>query len=192
MRAQRSSGRVDEVIDVAVALLDAEGEGALGWNRLAQALGVKPPSLYNHLADAADLRRRVAIRGWQALAEAVRAATARTRTPETTLRAIAGAYRDVARARPGLFAVATGTRLAPDDLEFRPVAAELMTLLAAPLEQLGVPPGRQVHAIRILRAAIHGFLELERAEVLMMDASLDQSFRLLLDVVIAGLRELQG
>lgn len=74
----------------------------------------------------------------------------------------------------------------------RPVAAELMTLLAAPLEQLGVPSGRQVHAIRILRAAIHGFLELERAEVLMMDASLDQSFRLMLDVVIVGLRELQG
>lgn len=188
----RSRARVDEIIDVAVGLIDAEGEGALGWNRLAQALGVKPPSLYNHLADAAELRRRVAIRGWQAVAEAVREAAARTRTPATTLRAIAAAYREVARARPGLFVVATGTRLSPDEPEFRPVASELMAMLSAPLEHLGVPPARRVHAIRILRAAIHGFLELERAEVLMMDASLDQSFRLLLDVVIAGLHELRG
>lgn len=190
--AHKPRARVEEVLDAAVALLDAEGEAALGWNRLAQALGVKPPSLYNHLADAADLRRRVAIRGWQALAEATRAATARTRTPETTLRAIAGAYRDVARTRPGLFVVATGTRIPPGDPDFQPVAAELMAMLTTPLEQLGVPPARRVHAIRILRAAIHGFLELERTEVLAMEASIDQSFRLMLDVVLAGLRELQG
>lgn len=57
------------VVDGAMRVVDSEGPGALGFNRVARELGIKPPSLYNHVADAGDLRRRVAIRGWERYAE---------------------------------------------------------------------------------------------------------------------------
>jgi AcrR family transcriptional regulator len=43
------------IVDAAIALVDAEGLGALTIRRLAKALGVAPMSLYSHVRDKAEL-----------------------------------------------------------------------------------------------------------------------------------------
>jgi len=43
------------IVDAAMALVDAEGLGALTIRRLAKALGVAPMSLYSHVRDKAEL-----------------------------------------------------------------------------------------------------------------------------------------
>lgn len=180
--------RFDAVLDAAVALVDAEGEPALGWNRVAQALGVKPPSLYNHFDNIQSLRKHVALRGWSAFADEAERAVARTRGAEGAIRAIAQSYRGFARARPGLFAVLSATRIALDDPDFAPVGARALALFDAPLEALAIPAQRKVHAVRALRAAIHGFVHLEAAGQFAMDANVDRSFALLVRALIAGLQ----
>jgi hypothetical protein len=48
-----------------------------------------------------------------------------------------------------------------------------------------------VHAIRILRASVHGFVELERAGQFAMSTSVEETFAALLEVLptlISGLR----
>jgi AcrR family transcriptional regulator len=37
-----------DVVQAAITCLDQEGELALGVNRVARALGVKPPAIYKH------------------------------------------------------------------------------------------------------------------------------------------------
>ncbi|NIR40831.1 MAG: TetR family transcriptional regulator, partial [Actinobacteria bacterium] len=64
----------DRVAEAAAALIDTEGENALTLGRLADELGVKAPSLYNHVEGIGDLRRRIAMRGIADLAEALRSA----------------------------------------------------------------------------------------------------------------------
>ncbi|AKF09077.1 TetR/AcrR family transcriptional regulator [Sandaracinus amylolyticus] len=181
------SSRTDEVVDVAIALVEAEGEEGLGWNRVARALGVKPPSLYNHVESGADLRRRVAIRGWERWEDDARRAIARSRGPRAQLRALATSYRTFAHEHGALFAVLGSTRIAPDDPDFRPVAGRLLALFEAPLAELGVPAAKRVHAIRTVRSIVHGFVHLEAAGQLAMDASIDASFRYAIELLLDGL-----
>ncbi len=180
--------RVEAVLDAAVALLDAEGESALGWNRVAQALGVKPPSLYNHFTNIAELRKAVALRAWALFVAEADRGIARSRGPEGALRAIANSYRSLARERPGLFSVMSSTSIPLTDAGFSVIGARALALFDPPLEALGVPSARRVHAVRALRAAIHGFVHLEAAGQFAMDESVDRSFTVLIDVLVQGLR----
>ncbi|UJR78430.1 TetR/AcrR family transcriptional regulator [Sandaracinus amylolyticus] len=185
------SSRTDEVVDVALALVDAEGEEGLGWNRVARALGVKPPSLYNHVESGADLRRRVAIRGWERWEDEARRAITRARGPQARLRALATSYRTFAREHAALFAVLGSTRIAPDDADFRPVATRLLALFDEPLAEIGIPAAKRVHAIRAVRSMVHGFVHLEAAGQLAMDTSVDASFRYAIELIVDGLTTTQ-
>ena len=50
------------VVDAAGDVVDMEGPTALTLSRVARELGVKPPSLYNHIAGLEQLQRDVALR----------------------------------------------------------------------------------------------------------------------------------
>lgn len=180
--------RAEIALDTAVSLVESDGEQALGWNRLAQALGVKPPSLYNYFESATELRVRVALRAWTMFAESAEQAVARCRTPETSLRAIATAYRALAKEHPGMFAIMSSTRIELAHPEFAVIAGRTMGLFNEALEAMGVPPARRVHAIRALRAAIHGFVVLEASGQFNIDASIDTSFRTMVHGLVEGLR----
>lgn len=54
-----------DVIAAAIACLDREGEAALGVNRVARELGIKPPAIYKHFDGNAALRRAVVLTLWQ-------------------------------------------------------------------------------------------------------------------------------
>ena len=51
------------VVEAAARLADSEGLAAVTLAHLAEQLGVRPPSLYAHVASLEDLRRRLAARG---------------------------------------------------------------------------------------------------------------------------------
>jgi AcrR family transcriptional regulator len=54
-----------DVIKAAIDCLDQEGSSALGVNRVARALGIKPPAIYKHLDGNAGLTRAVALAIWR-------------------------------------------------------------------------------------------------------------------------------
>src|SRR3954451_2258134 len=45
----------ERIVEVAVAVIDAEGLDALSTRRLAEELGVRAPSLYNHFATKEEI-----------------------------------------------------------------------------------------------------------------------------------------
>jgi AcrR family transcriptional regulator len=55
----------EAVIAAAIVCLDQEGEAALGVNRVARQLGIKPPAIYKHLEGNAGLQRAVALAIWR-------------------------------------------------------------------------------------------------------------------------------
>jgi len=175
-----------QVVAKAVELLEREGEHGLGFNRVARELGVKPPSLYNHVAGGADLERRVAIRAWSMFEQAC-ARGARGQEGGEALRAHARVYRDFARSHGGLFQVMATVRLSPSDPDFAGVGGALLARIAAPLRALGVSSDDLTHAARAFRSAVHGFVVLERQHQFAMGASVEKSFERLLDLLIGGL-----
>jgi AcrR family transcriptional regulator len=79
----------DRVVDAAVAIADADGLDAVTLARVAAALGVRSPSLYNHIDGRDGLVRGIATRATRELATALRRAATgsrRSRRPSARTR----------------------------------------------------------------------------------------------------------
>ena len=168
----------ERVVDAAVAIADADGLEAVTIARVAAALGVKPPSLYNHVDGRDALVRALAVRALGELADALRRA-ATGRAGADALRAVARAQLAYARAHPGRYA-ATVAAPAPGDAAHEAAAEEAVEVLTAALAGLALAGDDAVHAIRALRSAVHGFAAIEAAGGFALDVDPDASFEYLI------------
>jgi AcrR family transcriptional regulator len=173
------------VVDTAAGIADAEGLPAVTLARVAGDLGVRAPSLYNHVDGLPGLLRAVALLAVRELTAVLRDAAV-GRSGEDALAATARAYRDYARAHPGRYA-ATVAAPAPDDAEHRAAAAETVEVVLAVLRGWDLDGDDGVHAARTFRSAIHGFVVLEAAGGFGIPLDLDESFDRLVATLAAGL-----
>lgn len=178
------------VIQAAADLADAEGMEQLTLARLAERLGIRTPSLYNHVASLAGLRRDLALLGMQALNARLTRAVMGKAADEAVV-ALAQAYRTFAKEHPALYA--TTTRAGdPQDHELQRAAQAVVEVAAAVLAAYGLQGAEAIHAIRALRSALHGFVALETAGGFGMPFDLDESFRRLVQIIIRGLHQRQS
>jgi AcrR family transcriptional regulator len=174
----------DRVVDAAAGIADAEGLEAVTLARVAADLGVRAPSLYNHVDGRDALVRAIALRGVRELAAALREAAVGRSGPEA-LAAGARAYRAYAQAHPGRYA-ATVTAPSPDDPEHRAAAAETVDVVLAILRGWQLEGDDAIHAARAFRSAIHGFVVLEAGGGFGIPVDLDVSFDRLVAALAAG------
>jgi AcrR family transcriptional regulator len=173
----------DAVVTAAAALADAEGLEAVTLARLAKALDIRTPSLYSHVAGLDDVRRRLAARGARGLADALQEAAA-GRSGRDALQAVAAAYREYAREHPGCYLALQRA----DDIAGVPDAERAVRVVAAVLAGYGIGGDEAVHATRAIRAALHGFVELEARRGFGLPLAVDESFAWLVDLLDRGLR----
>jgi AcrR family transcriptional regulator len=178
----------DAVVRGAAELADAEGLQALTLARLAERLGVRAPSLYAHVGGLDDLRRRLAAKGARELAAALQAAAV-GRAGGDALNAIATAYRGYAREHPGAYAALQ--RAADLGGDPQAAAAPVDVVLAA-LRGYGLDGDDALHATRVVRAALHGFVVLEVDGGFGIPLDLDESFARLIATLDRGLDRSAG
>jgi len=171
------------IVRAAADLADAEGPDRLTLAALAQRLGVRAPSLYAHVGGLGDLRRRIALDALHELRETI-AAAALGRAGVDALRAVAGAYRDWARAHPGRYA--TIARGFGADPEAR-AAAGVAEAVFAVMRGYGLEGPEAVHATRAVRAALHGFITLEEQGGFRMKADPDETWERMITLLDRGL-----
>jgi AcrR family transcriptional regulator len=170
----------DLVTKAAADLVNREGRAGLSLARLASELGVRSPSLYNHVDGLEDLERLVAFAGIDQLAEVCRAAVM-GRSRSDALEALAVAYRGFAKAQPGVYSLTQIAR--PQDPEFGDRAARVMEPVTAVLAGFGLGDDELIHAVRCLRAALHGFATLETGNGFGLDIDVEASFEWLVAMV---------
>lgn len=178
----------DAVVREAAALADAEGMDALTLAALAARLGVRPPSLYNHVPGIEALHRELALLGIGELrARLGRAAVGRA--GEDAVIALADAYRAYGRERPGVYAA---TQWAPDPADplWLGMARDVVDIVLAALRAFDLDGDAALHAVRGLRSLLHGFVALETSGGFGLPLDQDESFRRLVRVYLAGLRTL--
>jgi AcrR family transcriptional regulator len=168
----------DTIVDVAGRVVEAEGTAALTLSRIARELGVKPPSLYNHVDGLDTLRRKVAMRAIDDLAGRLGAA-AMGRAGGDALRAIAAEFRAYAVAHPGLYDLTV--RAEPDDEDYATASLRPLEPVLAILRGYDLDEDDAIHAVRMLRAALHGFVSLESAGGFGLDVDVDDSFAWLVE-----------
>jgi AcrR family transcriptional regulator len=186
MTPPRTKG-LDEATVVAAAarIADAEGLEAATLSRIAAELGVRPPSLYNHVESHAALMRAVALDSYAEFGDALRdAAVGRAR--EDGIRAIAVAYRGYAADHPSRYAT-TVRAPARDDKEGQDLAMRGLAPLIAVLAGWGIEGDEATHLVRVMRSALHGFVSLEQGGGFGIPLKIDESFDLLVDSLVAAI-----
>ena len=125
--------------------------------------------------------RDLAVLGMRELATRLsRAAMGRAGKP--ALEAVAHAYRAFATERPGLY---ESTMRAPsaDDEEHTAVSRDALEVAIAVMRSYGIEGVDAVHAIRIYRSARHGFGAQEASGAFGLPDSVDESYRLMIDLL---------
>jgi hypothetical protein len=133
----------------------------------------------------ADLRRRIGNRGALELAGELQAAAA-GRADGDALIAVARAYRRYALAHPGSY---EALQRAPDPAEPEATAAaeRVVEVVIAVLRGYGLAGDAAIHATRVIRSALHGFVALERGGGFAYPLGLDESYALLVAILDRGL-----
>ncbi|HSD77814.1 MAG TPA: TetR-like C-terminal domain-containing protein, partial [Solirubrobacteraceae bacterium] len=166
-------------------LADREGLDAVTLARVAASLGVRSPSLYHHVDGLAGLRRAVALDAVGALAAALREAAV-GRSGRDALAATARAYRAYVLAHPGRYA-ATVRAPAPGDAQLAAAGRAVLDVVAGALRAWRLQGDDLVHALRVVRSAVHGFATLEAAGGFGLPQDVDASFERLVDALASGL-----
>ncbi len=184
MSASRRLNR-EAVVAAAAELADSEGWDKLTLAGLATQLEVKTPSLFNHIAGLAALRRELALRGGREMAARISRATIGKAGDEAVF-ALASTYRNFAKEHPGLYR-ASVVAPAPGDTEAEAAGAAVVDIILAVLSSYHLSHEDALHAIRGLRSIVHGFVSLEAAGGFGLPLDLDESFNRTVRMLIKGL-----
>jgi AcrR family transcriptional regulator len=181
------------VTEAGAALIDEVGFEHFSMGMLAERLGVKTPALYKHVTSQADLMHRIAVRAMAEFADAIRDAI-QGRAGSDALAAGAQAMRTYVLDHPGQYAAgdaAAARRSGPDD-PITPAVERVVASWAAMLRGYHLDSSQEIHALRMLRSALHGFATQEAASGFRFDASVDASFTWMINFLDHGLRAAAG
>jgi AcrR family transcriptional regulator len=176
----------EEVLQAAETVLDRDGWPALTMTSLAEELGVKVPSLYNHVPNLEALCGELQNRAVQDLGLELRNA-AMGKTRGRALRAMAEAQRAFALAHPGRYDLATRAHIDPEG--FAIASVDAAAALRAVMASYGLPDGDRAHQLTFF-ASLHGVLALEVAGFFDDTVDVDAIFERVLRAILRGLDSL--
>jgi AcrR family transcriptional regulator len=163
---------LEGIVDAARMLLEAGGPGAVTMQAVADAVGVKSPSLYKRVRDRDALLRLVVSGSAADLAARL--------APLSDLAELVRTYRAFARERPEAFRMLYTVIADPADLEL--ISAPV---LAAARGAVGEP--HALDAARLLTAWATGFLTMELSGAFRLGGDLDDAFEYGLARIVASL-----
>jgi AcrR family transcriptional regulator len=166
---ESAAGRREQIVAVALELLEERGPEALSMRTIAERIGIRAPSLYKHFPDKDALETAVVAAGFASLAEAF---AERPDVPDDAstdpLTTLAASYRHWAREHRHLYRLMTHKAIRRDLL---PPGVEQAA--AAPVVAAAAGDG---DLARALWAFAHGMTSLELADRFPPDADLDAAW----------------
>jgi AcrR family transcriptional regulator len=172
------------VVDAALRILDERGPDGLTLAAVADRTGVAAPSLYKHVGSLADLRTHLANRLLDELTEHL-AAAAVGRSGDDAVTALMHAYRGYVLDHPNRYAA-----LPPDPLHdpaLEQAGTKLLGVILAVLRAYGLNDSDVIHAVRCLRATVHGFASIEAAGGFGLSEGIDETYDRLVRMVLTAL-----
>jgi AcrR family transcriptional regulator len=155
----------DIIVNAALAFLDREGWDALTINALANHLGTKGPSLYNHVQSLDDLRRTVRMRVIGDIIEMLHT-VGEGRTRDDAVLVMAGSYRSYAHHHPGRYSAFTRMPFGGEDPEYSAATKAAAGPVIAVLGSYGLEGEEAFYAALEFWSALHGFVLLEMTGVM--------------------------
>lgn len=178
----------ERVIELAAAVADEVGIEHLTLAAVARRCGVSLPGLYKHVDGLEDVKRDIGLRAVRELT-AMLAAAAVGVSGRDALTEFARAYRAYARLHPGSYDAILRAP-APGDDEYAAAGAGAVAVIASALKGYRLEGTALIHAIRILRATLHGIVSLETAGGFGLPESVDDTYAHLIEALDIAFRSL--
>lgn len=173
---------------MAAGLVNREGADALSLNRLASELGIKPPSLYNHIDGLPHLLIELNILNTREMAETMTKAVIGKSGPEA-IRSLAYAYRNHIKKNPGLYLVTlkASNNQQVESQELITMESKVISIVQAVIAPYGLSEEDALHTIRAFRSMVHGFTTIEIAGGFGLSLDCDESFDRIIAMFIDSL-----
>lgn len=176
---------LNHILQAAEEIANTNGIHSVTLASVAKKLGIRSPSLYNHIDGLQDLLNKLAIYGYQELYESmVKAAIGIS--GDQAIKEMGKAYISFARNRPGLY---EATFYASDqhNVEIQGAGSKIVQLVIQVLKHKGIDDEKALHIVRGLRSIFHGFASIEQKGGFGLPLDLDESYQLIIDTFLAGL-----
>ena len=177
---------LEQVVEAAAEIADRDGLDALSLASLAATLGVRSPSLYNHVDGLTGLRRQLTLHACSLLTVELADSVDRFEGTDA-LKAIAEQLRSFAQRHPGLYNALLPAPTPDEDPELAAALAEPVTVVATVLDRMNINPTTVIPLIRALRASVHGFVDLELRGGFGLPDNIDDSFTTTINLVIEAI-----
>lgn len=179
----RSQTSTTAIVAAGRRLLEDRGLEALTMHDVADAVGVRAPSLYKRVRDRSDLFRLILDDVADELTSTLDAA-ASSGDPVTDMRAMAAAYREFAHSNPVTYTLMFAPQTTPG------ATARSVRSSARFLEVVAELAGRPsaLVAARTIVAWAHGFITMELAGAFRLGGDIEQAWAFGLDQVLTAVR----
>lgn len=190
----RPKGRTvkrEDVVSAAMALLDEGGPDAVTLSNVANRLGLRTPSLYNHVAGSSDLEQAVVLEVLERTgAEVLHSLEPDmpTRDPEGFLRAWAWRWRSYALRNPSHIKFLMAAPVDWSAMPYSPTWNTVMERLGQAMGAMGLAGVEALHGARYTISTVQGYVRFELRGARLPPGQDDQGFGWALDRVMEGIR----
>ncbi|CAB1250105.1 TetR/AcrR family transcriptional regulator [Clostridium sp. MT-14] len=176
----------ETILNTAAELVEENGLENVSLLQVAEKLGVKSPSLYNHFSGFKELSLGIARLAISRLGDTIRSAAV-GRSKGDALMTIALAYRKFARENPELYKAILRFP-AYNDRSIQEAGHAVVHILYQVMESYHYSKEKTIHFVRGFRSALHGFVSLEEVGFFQStEADVDKSFEQLVSCLISTL-----
>ncbi len=173
------------ILQMAADIADKEGMNHVTLKELAIRLGVRPPSLYNHVAGLDDLYTSLTLYGWKQLEQEVTKAAV-GKSKDEAVKSMCQAYMDYTTKHPGIFNVMQSYNQYSTD-EAMKATEGLVSIIFQVLSSYNLSQEHMVHTVRMFRSFLQGFATMVNNGGFGNPLSLQESFDLSINIFLKGL-----
>ncbi len=179
---------VSSITIAAADIANEEGLEQVTLAKVARKLGVRSPSLYNHIGGLPDLIEKLAVYGVEKMHTVIKYEM-NSGHGENGLKAVMTAYLTFARAEPGVYEAA---QKAPEQHNevWQAASNQLVQVLLAVVAAFDLEEKAALHTVRVLRSALHGFVMLDRAGGFGLPLDLQETEEVMYKLITAGIAKL--
>lgn len=175
----------EKIVETAAQITDEKGFDGVTLKEISERLGIRSPSLYNHISGLPELQRKVSHYAMSLLrASLVRATMGRSGVD--ALKEMGCAYIQFAREHTGLYETMQWMNIAAD-VQSDSLFSDVVQIVYEIAADLGASELEASHIIRTVRSLAHGFASVESHNGFSHPSSVESSYEYALDVLLEGI-----
>ena len=177
----------EEIIKKAAELANERGLSYLSVTTLADYLGIKKPSLYNHMKTIEDMHRSLMIYGWRMVSEDI-VKGINSLDEKANLAEYGRKFYKFSIDNPGVFEAMLWYNKYADDMLLSATEG-LYVFFFKQTDGLGINREIANHLLRTYRAFLEGFIMLQIHNAFGNPIPMDESFEISMNVLLAGMEK---